>query len=167
MHSSAETRLDHALKAYNYYVPWEHYEYKHHRSKKLIQARKPLIPGYVFIADVKDFARLEAIKELYGPIRGLDNRPRTIPEAEIDRLKAAEAMILAAFNNRNITRKAWREAKFPKGAMVKIGFGHLMSGREARILEATGRNTIRAVIDGMFGSAVEIEIPIELVEAAE
>jgi transcription antitermination factor NusG len=166
MHSSPKTRLEHALKDYDFYVPWEHYEFRHHRSKKMLQSRKPLIPGYVFIADITDFERLERIPEISGPIRGMDNRPRTIRASEIDRLREAEAMVLAAFNNRNVSQKAWRERKWPAGSTVKIGSGHVMSGREAKVLEATGRRTIKAVIENMFGTDVEIEIPIELVEDA-
>jgi transcription antitermination factor NusG len=166
MHSSPRTRLEHALKDYEFYVPWEHYCFRHHRSKKMLQSRKPLIPVWVFIADITDFQRLERIPEISGPIRGMDNRPRTIRASEIDRLREAEAMVLAAFENRNVSQKAWRERKWPAGSTVKIGSGHVMSGREARVLEATGRKTIKAVIENMFGTDVEIEIPIELVEDA-
>jgi transcription antitermination factor NusG len=123
-----------------------------------------LIPGYVFIADITDFERLERIPEISGPIRGMDSRPRTIRATEIDRLREAEAMVLAAFENRNVSQKAWRERKWPAGSTVKIGTGHVLSGREARVLEATGRNTIRAVIDNMFGSDINIEIPTEYIE---
>jgi transcription antitermination factor NusG len=167
MHSSPRTRLEHALKDYDYYIAWEWYEFKHHRSKKIIQSRKPLIPGYCFIANVTDWPALDRIPEISGPIRGMDNRPRTIRATEIDRLREAEAMVLAAFENRNVSQKAWRERKWPTGSTVKIGTGHVMSGREARVLEATGRKTIKAVIDGLFGGAgIEIEIPVELVEDA-
>jgi transcription antitermination factor NusG len=166
MHSSPRTRLEHALKDYDFYVPWEHYEFRHHRSKKIIQSRKPLIPGYCFVQGVTDFEKLERIPEISGPIRGMDNRPRTIRASEIDRLREAEAMVLAAFENRNVSQKEWRERKWPKGSTVTIGAGHLMSGREARVLEATGRRTIKAVIENMFGTDVEIEIPIDLVEDA-
>jgi transcription antitermination factor NusG len=166
MHSSARTRLEHALKDYEFYVPWEHYCFRHHRSKKMLQSRKPLIPGYVFIANITDFERLERIPEISGPIRGMDNRPRTIRATEIDRLREAEAMVLRAFENRNVSQKAWRERKWPAGSTVTISAGHIMSGREARVLEATGRRTIKAVIENMFGTDVEIEIPVELVEDA-
>jgi transcription antitermination factor NusG len=170
MHSSSKTKLEHALAGYDYYIPWEHYEFRHHRSKKLLRSKKPLIPGYVFIADITDFERLERIPEIYGPIRGMDNRPRTIRETEIDRLKEAEQMITEAFaimtRNREMTKNRVA-AMYPSGSAIRIGQGHIMSGREARVLEATGRKTLKAVIEGMFGTDVEIEIPIELVEAAE
>jgi transcription antitermination factor NusG len=166
MHSSARTRLEHALKDYDYYVPFEHFEFRHHRSKKIIQSRKPLIPGYVFVADVYDWEKLERIPEVIGPIRGLDRSPRPCRTWEIDRIREGEEMVLAAFNSRNISRKAVREAKFPKGTTIRIGAGHVMSGHEARVMANTGRETIRAVIEGMFGTDVEIEIPVELVEDA-
>jgi hypothetical protein len=91
----------------------------------------------------------------------MDSRPRTIRATEIDRLREAEAMVLAAFENRNVSQKEWRERKWPKGSTVTIGAGHYMSGREAKVLEATGRRTIRTIIDGM-----KFEIPVELVEDA-
>jgi transcription antitermination factor NusG len=161
MHSSARTRLEHALKDYEFYVPWEWYTYKHHRTKKNITAKKPLIPGYCFIRDVTDFGRLEQIREIAGPIRGLDNRPRTISALEIERLQQAEAMIMAATGK---TAKEVRDAKYPAGKKITIGRDHVFSGREARILMATGRETVKAVLEGMFGADVEIEIPVELIE---
>jgi hypothetical protein len=66
---------------------------------------------------------------------------------------------------RKVTRRVAAE-QFPAGGVVTISREHrLFAGRRATIVAATGRNTIKAVIETLNGMA-NAEIPIGLVEMA-
>lgn len=73
----------------SYYLPVEHEEIIHHRTKQPIQKRKPLLPGYVFIKSPKDWFSLHSIRGVIG-VMGSCGVPIIVPEPDIDALRRAE-----------------------------------------------------------------------------
>lgn len=148
-----------------FYIAFESETIRHPKTKKWITRRKPLIPGYVFAKDITDWPAFEALKGISGPIR-IRSAPVPIAGGELERLMDAERMVEQARLARLVTpqtKKARLAARYPSGSKVRIPHGHLLSGREAFVIEATARNTIRAIITA-FGGQVDVEIDADNLE---
>lgn len=150
-----------------HYLPIELVEITHHRTKKNITIRRPLVPGYVFVEDVRDWSLFERLRWAAGPVR-VAQQPAIIPERDIAMIRKAEADIEVVNQQRraakSMTAKSLRK-QFPSGSKVVVIGQHMLSGREAFVIEATGRRTIKAVLDHL--ARVSVEIPIEHVQVAE
>lgn len=169
-HGHTLTRVELALRkaGIEYYLPMEEKSLIHHRTKQPISRRFPLVPGYIFCADIRDWPAFERIDEVRGPIR-IQGTPMPIMRAEIERLREAEAQIAAANQlaerNKALTRKRINQI-YPSGSTVRIRQGHIAAGQEARVTAATGRRTVKALLE-YLGGLVEVEIGLEHLEAAE
>lgn len=144
-----------------HYYPSETKFLRHHRTREWFERRFPLM-GYVFVADVTDWPRLERdVRDSFGPVR-LASAPVRIPAWEIERARAAQLQIdtghALAHRNRQLTKRRLAEL-YPAGTPIDILEGPLAS-QQATVLFATGRQAIKAVI-AMLGSEVTVELGID------
>jgi len=145
-----------------FYMPVELKTDRHHRTKALIHKRSPLIPGHVFVADILDWQAFEALPGVLGVIR-VDGVPFTVSEGEMERLRNSERAIdaenAARFEASMNTKKKLKE-KYPTGSKVVItAAGHHLEGRSAMVSGATGRQTIKAMVDLLSGQGtVELSL---------
>lgn len=162
------------------YMPMELAMKIHHRTKKSIDKRFPLVPGYAFMQAVSDDQNWKKVREcdFVASIIGVGGTPLPLPSAQIELIQMAEKSLREVYEYQKAAR-AYEEARrlqkvtqrvaaeqFPAGGVVTITREHrLFAGRRATVIAATGRNTIRAVIETLNGLA-NAEIPIELVEMA-
>lgn len=161
------------------YMPMELVLKIHHRTKKPIDKRFPIIPGYAFM-EAGPGQNWEKVRDcdFVASIIGSAGRPLPIPlewivlvkQWEDQWLKSYEyKKMLKAMEEERRTQKVTRRSvseQFPAGSVVMIGDRHrLFAGHKATVVDATGRNTIKAVIETLNGMA-NAEIPIELVEMA-
>ena len=121
--------------------------------------RFPMLQGYVFVQDVKDWPRLEATAGVAG-IVGTNGRPLAILEADIEKLAAEEARAEEAFQKeqkrreeadairgRKLTRRKLGQA-FKPGSVVDITKGHA-AGRAATITGLDRGGRLKAMLDGL------------------
>jgi transcription antitermination factor NusG len=179
-HDERLTNIEWSLKreGMECYMPMELAMKIHHRTKKTIDKRFPLIPGYAFIQAIHDEQNWKKVREcdFVASIIGIGGTPLPLPTAQIELIQMAEASMrelyeyqkaLRAYEEEQRLRKVTRRVasgQYPAGSVVTIGRQHrLFAGRRATIIAATGRNTIKAVIETLNGMA-NAEIPIELVE---
>lgn len=174
------TNIEWSLKreGIDYYMPMELTMKIHHRTKKTIDKRFPLIPGYAFIKAVHDEQNWKKVAEcdFVASIIGIGGNPLPLPSAQVELIQMAETSLrelyeyhkaLRAYEEaqrlRKVTRRVASE-QFPAGGVITISREHrLFAGRRATIVAATGRNTIKAVIETLNGMA-NAEIPLEFVE---
>jgi transcription antitermination factor NusG len=162
-----------------YYFPVEMVSKIHHRTGKLIDKRFPLIPGYAFIPERNDYdwKALSKIDYIACAVRSKDG-PLRIRGSDIDRIRAAEDALMVKYHydkavarqraEAALHRLTSREARlrFPEGSRIKVLDSHAMfGGKEARVLAATGRGTITAMIE-MLSGAVKIELGVDYLEDA-
>ncbi|MDR9777214.1 transcription termination/antitermination NusG family protein [Rhizobium hidalgonense] len=179
-HDERFTNIEWSLKreGIDYYMPMELAMKIHHRTKKSIDKRFPLIPGYAFMQAVLDDQDWKKVREcdFVASIIGIGGTPLPLPTAQIELIQMAETSLrelyeyhkaLRAYEEEQRLRKVTRRVaseQFPAGGVVTISQQHrLFAGRRATIVAATGRNTIKAVIETLNGMA-NAEIPISLVE---
>lgn len=161
----------------DHYFPVELHSKRHHRTGEYLDKRFPLIPGYAFVREQNDWKALTKVDYVSCAVH-VGGNPMKIPEREMDLIRAAEESIREIYEYQKALRihkeqqiahrMTSREAKrmFPEGAKFRVMDSHAMfGGKEARVLAATGRNTIRAVIE-MLGGAVTAELGIDYLEDA-
>jgi transcription antitermination factor NusG len=179
-HDERLTNIEWSLKreGIDYYMPMELAMKIHHRTKKAIDKRFPLIPGYAFMQAVLDDQDWKKVREcdFVASIIGIGGTPLPLPTAQIELIQMAETSLREVYEYQKAAR-AYEEARrlqrvtqrvaaqqYPAGGVVTISDQHrLFAGRRATIVAATGRNTIKAVIETLNGMA-NAEIPISLVE---
>lgn len=140
-----------------HYLPIETVEIRHHRTKKLIEMRKPLCPGYCFVANVIDWELFDRLRWATGPIR-IDHHPVRIPESDIEQIKEAEGLIAMAANARQSDTQMDIKRRFPAGTRIKITGEHPLKGQSAYVLETRGRKSIKAVVNSL--KALQIDLPV-------
>lgn len=161
------------------YMPMEFALKIHHRTKKPIDKRFPLIPGYAFMqADEEQNWKKVTECDFVGSVIGVGLTPIPLPTVQVELIQMAETSLrelyeyhkaLRAYEEEQRQRKVTRRVaaeQYPAGGVVTISRQHrLFAGRRATIIAATGRNTIKAAIELLNGMA-NAEIPIALVELA-
>ncbi len=120
-------------RGFAFYMPSETRLIRDRRKANLWKERRfPIIPGYVFLSDVRDFKRLEETAGIINVIR-FEGIPFPMPERDIDELKRIEAECEASFQ-REASRRAFAASKmtrgkakhlFPSGSHVMITAGPL------------------------------------------
>lgn len=145
------------LAGVEHYLPVEHIEIRHHRTKKLISMRKPLCPGYVFVANVWDWSIFDELRWAAGPIR-INSKPARIPLGDIEQIREAERLIQLAAASRQPATKNDVKRKFPPGSRIKIVGEHPLKGQNAYVLETKGRKSVKAVLNSL--KALQIEVPV-------
>jgi transcription antitermination factor NusG len=155
-----------------WYIPIERKMIVDRKTKKQVWRAFPIIAGFGFVHGVADFMAVEKLDGVKGIVRSASNVPLIIPEREIDNLRLSEAAInqghidraaayLASLNRK--TRKAIASA-YPAGTRVKVVSG-VLQGQVATISEATGRQTVKAMV-ALLGGQVQVEIAVDDLEAA-
>lgn len=137
------------------YMPVETKTVIHHRTKKLIERRFPILPGYVFVKNVTDWPSLTSVPG-FADILGINGCPITIPELEIDKLRTAEHAInednrlkeeAAKRLKQKVTRRVASRIT-PIGSRVQIDHSRL--GKQwGRVSGVTGRKTIKVALDNL------------------
>jgi hypothetical protein len=158
-----------------HYMPQERREIIHHRTKKPIDKCYPLIPGYAFVAGVHDWLQLHRCDFVAG-VLGVRGTPLAIPSYHIDAIMAEEAEILLGYQHaKALKRQRERErdehipqrrlrVMFPAGSVISIDRSHsMLAGMRGRVVDATGRHTIRAMIETLNGM-VNAEISVSYIE---
>lgn len=75
-----------------HYMPVQNRVFIHRRTKKTTTARSPLLPGYVFVADIVDWLWLLQCSGVHG-VLGIGGTPATIPNHQIENLRKVEEAI--------------------------------------------------------------------------
>lgn len=162
--------VEHALRraGIGHYCPIELWEVVHWKTKKKILHRRPLLQGWIFLADITDWPAIERIPEILGPIRSFDQTPMPIRSEEVERIQEAEGSIRRAFEEMRRNRAMTRDrvaAMYPSGSVANIVHGPF-KGQQIRIEAAASRRTVKAVLE-MLGGSVPMEINITDLEAAQ
>jgi len=146
------------------FLPFEERPIVHFRTKKKIWRRFPMMPGYGFVEDVSNFEALRQCDGVGDVIKSA-GRPVPIDEGEVRRVMLAEMGVNAEHDRLDAVREA-REAMgtreavlgaFPVGTLVVIKEGHLLAGETFVVGTATGRATVKGVVDRLNGMSVEID----------
>jgi len=156
----------------SFYLPFEHKTIVHPRTKKKIVRDFPLMPGYGFVENVTNFEALRQCDGVTDVIKSA-GRPVPIRATLVSEVMDAEAAVNAEHERKQAAQAA-REAlgtrasvsaAFPVNSRARVKQGHLLGGQEIFINAATGRATIKGVIDALNGMSVEIDAAY--LEAAE
>ena len=141
---------------------------KHHRTKELIERRFAMIVGYSFVyLPTGDFYRLSRVDGVTA-ILGVAGYPLRISDFEVASIRQAEEMAGSALQRERDARKKRSrkqlQQEFPKDSAVRIAPEHrLVGGMLATVLDVTGRNTIKAVVE-YLGGLVHVDLPLELID---
>lgn len=163
---------------FQFYFPWERREIVHHRSKKPIDKQYPLIPGYAFVCEPNDWLKLAKCDFVAG-VLGVRGTPIPLIPTVIDAVRDAEAIILSEYERQKAMRRQrekeqadrlqhipQRRARqmYPAGTPIVIDRTHvLLGGMKGRVVDATGRQTIKAVIETLNGM-LHAELSLAFVE---
>lgn len=160
------------------FMPTVHYEVRHHRTKKWIERRYPLLTGYAFV----DMAghQFEDIRQIEGVMcflrRSRMSGPYRMPSEDIDAMRAVEEENRALIHKQRAEREARerksmhqttrkdREKIMPKDTVAMICGRSPFKGLVARVLGPSSRGKVKAVIETL-DSLLEIDIPLENLEA--
>lgn len=171
------SNIEYALRqaGIRHYLPLERKEIIHHRSKMPLDKKYPLIPGYAFVCGVTDWYALSRC-DFVGSVLGVRGSPLRLPAAAIDKIRDAEGEILYEYERTKAERRR-RELEalervsqskarrmFPAGSPVVVSSGHYaLGGMRGHVVAATGRQTIRAMIETLNG-VISAELPIAALE---
>lgn len=150
------------------YMPSFRKDIKHHRTKELIERRFAMIVGYSFVyLPTSDFYRLSRVDGVTS-ILGVAGYPTRISNFDVEGIRDAEAMAGAALDRERDARKKRSrkqlQEEFPKDTAIRIAPEHrLVGGMLATVLDVTGRNTVKAVVE-MLGGLVHVDLPLELID---
>jgi transcription antitermination factor NusG len=160
------------------FMPTVHYEARHHRTKKWVERRVPLLVGYAFVdlcgRHFEDVRNVEGVMCFLR--RSMTSGPYQMPNAEIGALMAVEhenrAIILKQRAERearerrsaNQTTRKEREAIMPPGTIATICGRNPFSGLIAKIIGPSSRGKVKAVIETL-DNLLEVDLPLENLEA--
>jgi hypothetical protein len=171
------TNIEFALsqEGIDHYMPLERREIIHHRTKKPIDKRYPLIPGYAFVSGVNDWLQLHKCDFVAG-VLGVRGTPLSILPSHIEAIMQAEECIMVEYERQKALRRQREKDRdehipqrrlrvmYPAGSVIAIDGTHsMLGGMRGRVVDATGRQTIKAVIETLNGM-VNAELPVSFVE---
>jgi transcription antitermination factor NusG len=148
----------------SFYLPFEHRTIVHPKTKKKIARDFPLMPGYGFVEGVTNFEALRQCDGVTDVIKSA-GRPVPIRASVVSDVMEAEQAVNAEHARKEAAQAA-REAlgtrasvsqAFPVNSRARVKPGHLLAGQEVFVSAATGRATIKGVIEALNGMAVEID----------
>lgn len=172
------TNIEFALRqeGFEYFFPLERKEIIHHRTKKPIDKRFPMIPGYAFVDRPGNWLRLRQTDFVAG-ILGVSGTPIVISKPIIDAIKETEEDFSEAYERqKEARRQKERDAEkhipqrrarqlFPAGSQFVVSNTHVMlAGMRGTVKEATGRRTIKAIIETLNGM-MNAEISLDDIES--
>ncbi len=180
-----ESRQDHRLtniefalrqEGFDFFFPLERKEIIHHRTKKPIDKRFPMIPGYAFVSKPGNWLRLRKTDFVAG-ILGVGGTPKVISTSVIDAIQKAEDAFSEEYERQKALRRQrerdadehipQRRARqlFPAGSQFVVSNTHVMlAGMRGTVKEATGRRTIKAIIETLNGM-MNAEISMDDIES--
>lgn len=143
-------------------------EVRHHKTDEYMVKRFPLMVGYSFVPDPRNFFALSQVEGV-SSILGIAGRPFRIATGIIDSIREAEEREAAllelrqqarkkreAQKGQKLTRKEAREM-FPKNTRIIVTGESFLAGMSGFIVDATGRKRIKAVVETLNGL-----MPVEL-----
>lgn len=156
------TKLERELTDHGFdcYQPMEVWETPHHRSKKILVKKKPLIPGYAFVTGVTNFWALSECKTVAG-ILGIEGEPMTIMPREIEAIREAERDIFEelaterrkrAVARQKVTRRTLA-GSYPSGTPIVVAEGFLANER-GMVQAVAGRGKIRLTLERLVNLGV-------------
>lgn len=143
-------------------------EVRHHRTDEFMVKRFPLMVGYAFVLNPRSFYSLSDCDGV-SAILGIAGCPMRIPADSIEAIRIAEEVERDLMEHRRLLRiqkekqaqrkLTRREARdlFPKNHRVTVSGNGLLRGMSGFVVDATGRNTIKAMIETLNGL-----VPVEL-----
>ncbi len=150
------------------FMPSFRKDIKHHRTKELIERRFAMIVGYSFVyLPSGDFYRLSRVDGVTA-ILGVDGCPARISDFEVSSIREAEEMAGASLQRERDARKKRSrkqlQDEFPKDVTIRIAPEHrLVGGMLATVLDVTGRNTVKAVVE-MLGGLVHVDLSLDMID---
>lgn len=161
------------------FMPSGRIQIRHHRTKKWIDKRFPLLPGYAFVnLPDQEFAKVESVEGV-GRVLRVAWKPYRFDEGVIAQLRLAdwEAAQNHEMNKARRIREEEIAAKhlsrtqikdmYPRGHKITLSksatFG---AGFSARVLGPATQGRVKAMIETLNGIVSTMEIPIEWVEDA-
>ena len=155
---------------FSFFLPFEERPVTHPQTKKKIWRRFPLMPGYGFVDGVTNFEALRRCDGVSDVIKSA-GRPVPIPDYDVHEVMLAEMSVNAEHNRKNAAQEARERmgtraaviGAFPINSLVTVKEGHLLAGRSFVVSAATGKATIKGVIEGFL----PVEIDAAHLQAAE
>lgn len=160
------------------FMPTVHYEARHHRTKKWVERRYPLLVGYAFV-DMLGVS-FEQVRKVDGVMCFLrKNRlsgPYEMPARDIATLRAVEEENREKIRGARAEREARerralhqttrkdRMAAMPVGTLATICGKSPFSGLVATVIGPSSRGKVKAVIETL-DNLLEIDVPLENLEA--
>lgn len=149
------TKLERELidRGFDCYQPMEVWETPHHRSKKILVKKKPLIPGYAFVTSVTNFWDLSECKTVSG-VLGIEGEPMRIMPKEIDAIREAEIAIFEELATERRRRAAAKQrvtrrtlaGSYPSGTPIIVTEGFLANER-GMVQAVAGRGKIKLTLE--------------------
>lgn len=178
-HDERLTNVEWSLKreGMSCYMPMELAMKIHHRSKLPIDKKFPLVPGYAFMQAGHDQNWKKVAEcDFVASVIGVGGTPIPLPDEQIEKVQKAENDLRELYEYhkarrayeeeqrlRKVTRRIASE-QWPAGSVVTIGHHHrLFAGQKATVIAATGRQTIKAVIETLNGM-LHAELSLAFVE---
>lgn len=165
-------------KGFKVFMPTVHFEIRHHRTKKWIERRTPLLMGYAFVdlcgQHFEDVRNVEGVMCFLR--RSTTSGPYRMPQAEIDKLVAVEEENRGIIAKKRAEREAKerrdmqkttrreREEAMPPGTIATICGRSPFSGLVATVIGPSSRGTVKAIITGL-DNMLEIDVPLDNLEA--
>jgi len=130
--SAGQSIVEVALTLGNFahYMPVHDRVFIHRRTKKMTSNRAPLLPGYIFVADVVEWLNLCDCVGVAG-VLGIGGTPVAIPNHQIDNLRKVEQ----AVNDESARRAERRLMK----RRIRRKWGHF----KAQLTILTSANNVR------------------------
>lgn len=160
------------------FMPTVHFEMRHHRTKKWVERRYPMLVGYAFVdlrrGHFEDVRRVEGVMCFLR--KSMMSGPYEMPAAEIQKLMAVEEENRAIIQRNRADREAKerraanqttrreREEIMPAGTMATICGKNPFSGLIARVIGPASRGKVKAVIETL-DNLLELDIPLDNLEA--
>ena len=149
---------------FSYFLPFENKPIIDRRSKKKVWRRFSLMPGYGFVDSINNFEALRQCDGVGGLVKSA-GRPVPIADSEVEKVMLAEMSINAEHGRMDHmlelklsmgTRRKLVD-QFPINTIVEVKEGHWLAGHTFMVNAATGKATIKGVIDDLNGLSVEID----------
>ena len=144
------------------YKPGGRKEIIHHRTKKVIERRFPLMVGYIFLAMPSRDRHWHYVRSCDGvkAVLGVNGTPIEVPCSDVDTIYDSE------FRGEFDMSKPLKHYGhgYRAGQRVKVLAGPF-TGFAADITNARGRQTLKIMVE-IFGRMTPADIPVENVELA-
>lgn len=137
------------------YAPTMRKDIVHRRTRRPVTREFKLFNRYLFALlpiDTRQWKTVRAIEE-YDSVLGANGVPCPVPQADIDRFKAAEAA-----SQFDVTKAAI----FPVGSRVRVLSGPF-GGFSGLVESLPGRGVVKAILE-IFARGTPVDFPFDMVE---